>query len=330
MEFPAICYVLALILEIVRLCRKPEAWVRTGQVLLGLGLLAQSVFLASQIFDSGRIPLSSPQDALFVLVWILIGIAMGSSSVRRKKISGLYLLLTAVILLGIGIFAADATPFAAEPASKVWAGIHGISMLCAAVSIFFGFFSGIMYLRQTWNLKHPRITSVQKNRFPLPSLEWLHTLNQHSLKFATGMLALGVLSGIVMDTLKKDPAYFLADWMILGTMGLLFWFIFSLLMGFLWKRANAGPQIAFRTILNFIALCTLFGLVIFSQHRSIPAEIPTPPEDTRPKEILPEEIPAILSSPQKENAPELPVLQEKGDQNIPEPEDPEEETEVRS
>jgi len=321
MEFPAICYVSALILEFVRLFRKPEAWVRTEQVLLGLGLLTQSVFLASQIFDSGRIPLSSPQDALFVLIWVLIGIALGSASVRRRKIAGLYLLLTAVVLLGIAIFAADSTPFAAEPASKVWAGVHGLSMLCAAVSIFFGFFSGIMYLRQTWHLKHPRITAARKNHFPLPSLEWLHTLNQHSLKFATGMLALGVLSGVVMDSLKKDPAYVLADWMILGTMGLLFWFIFSLLLGTFWKRANAGPRIAFRTILNFIALCTLFGLVIFSQHRSIPAatpEIQTPeiqtPEIQTPEIQTPEiqtpEIP--VSGNSEESLPTMPVSENGG------------------
>ena len=108
------------------------------------------------------------------------------------------------------------------------------------------------------------------------------------MKLATVMLALGVLSGIVMDLLRHDSVNLLANWMILGTMGLLFWFVLSLVLGFFWTRANAGPQIAFRTILNFAALCTLFGLVIFSQHRNFSEkqEFPSVPPETVSEENL--------------------------------------------
>ena len=218
-----------------------------------------------------------------MLVAVLTAISLGLISTHREKTFGMFLLPMILILLGIAQFCASSTPFATAPASRAWGMVHGVSMLLAAVSIFFGFLSGIMYLRQAWNLKHPGSASVRRSRFSLPSLEWLHVANRHSMKLAATTLALGVLSGIVLDALKGETVNLLANWMILGTTLLLAWFVFSLLLGFFWKRANAGPQIARRTILNFIALCTLFGLVIFSQHRLVMEPSPeTPAESSVP------------------------------------------------
>ncbi len=262
-----ICCLGALGLEILRFRTRPDAWVCAELVLMGFALTVLTVFLGWRVFHSGRMPLSSSQDAVLVLVWVLTGIAMGLISTWRRKSFGLTFLPMILALLLVAIYGADETPFAARPASAVWGMVHGGSMLLAAVSIFFGFLSGSMYLRQARALKRPSFASSSKGGIRLPSLEWLHYANRHSMKCATSMLALGVLSGIVMDLLRHDSVNLLANWMILGTTGLLFWFVLSLVIGFFWTRANAGPQIAFRTILNFVALCTLFGLVIFSQHR---------------------------------------------------------------
>ena len=277
MVIPAIflvCSLLALGLELLRLRLRPGAWVRTELCVLGIGVAALTAFLGWRVFHSGRLPLSSPRDALLVLVWVLTGISMGMISTHRKKNFGLFLLPMVLTLLGIAFFGAGDVPFAERPASAAWGLVHGMSMLLAAVSIFFGFLSGSIYLRQTWNLKHPSRSTLRRSLFRLPSLEWLHYANRHSMKLATVMLALGVLSGVVMDVQRGDSEHLLSNWMILGTTALLIWFVFSLVLGFFWKRANAGPQIAFRTILNFVALCTLFGLVIFSQHRILPKAQP--------------------------------------------------------
>ncbi|MBE6427433.1 MAG: hypothetical protein E7028_02420 [Planctomycetaceae bacterium] len=281
-----ICCLGALGFEVLRFRTRPEAWVRTELTILGFALTILTGFLGWRIFHSGRIPLSSPQDAILVLIWVLTGIAMGLISTWRRKSFGLGL-LPMILLLLLAVFGADDTPYAARPASAVWGGVHGGSMLLAAVSIFFGCLSGMMFLRQAWALKHPSFASSRKGWIH-PSLEWLHAANQHSMKLATVMLALGVLSGIVMDLLRHDSVNLLANWMILGTMGLLFWFVLSLVLGFFWTRANAGPQIAFRTILNFAALCTLFGLVIFSQHRNFSEkqEFPSVPPETVSEENL--------------------------------------------
>ncbi len=266
-----VCYGLALGVEVVcarksqeehfpcRACA--ELW------LLGVGLFFHTLFLVMRILDSARSPLSSAQDALLVLVWVLASITIGLISTYRKRHLGRFLLPMMLILLGVAFGIANTTPFAARPASLGWGMVHGISMLVAAVAIFCGFLSGTLYLRQAWKLKHLTPQKSHSLTFRLPSLEWLYYANRHSMKLATSMLALGVLSGIVLNLQKNSAENLLADWMILGTGGLLLWFVFSLVLGFFWKRANAGPQIAYRTILNFVALCTLFGLVIFSQHR---------------------------------------------------------------
>lgn len=265
-------YILAFGVELLRFRVWPGKGIPTELCFLGAGLCAHTIWLALRISDSGRSPLSSPQDALLVLAWVLTGISMGMISTYRRQNFGLFLLPTLLITLGIAVFAAEDAPFASRPASAMWGMVHGISMLLAAVSILFGFLSGIMYLRQSWTLKHPGVSRSRRTVFSrLPSLEWLHYANRHSTKMAASMLALGVLSGIVLDVMHDDKSQFLHNWMILGTMGLLTWFVISLVMGFIWKRANAGPQIAYRTILSFVALCVLFGLVIFSQHRVLPS-----------------------------------------------------------
>lgn len=271
--FFAICCFFAFLLELHRLRRQPKAWVRTELCLLGLGLMLLTAFLTWRVFHSGRLPLSSPQDAIFVLVWVLAGASMEMVSGKRSRNAGIFVLPMVLVLLGIGIFAANDTPFALRPASLAWGIVHGLSMLFAAVAIFSGFLSGTLYLHQIRRLKQPRLSAKPKLRIPFPPLERLHKTNLNSTKFAALMLALGVLSGVVMDVLRSDSVNLLANWMILGTLALLFWFVFSLFLGFFWKRANAGPQIAYRTILNFAALCTLFGLVIFSQHRVFPDSI---------------------------------------------------------
>ncbi|MBQ6108226.1 MAG: hypothetical protein IJK97_08435 [Thermoguttaceae bacterium] len=273
----SICCLFAFVLELSRLRSRTAGKVFAELCFLGAALAALTVFLTQRLLESAQSPLSTPKDALFVLVAVLTAISLGLISTHREKTFGMFLLPMILILLGIAQFCASTTPFATAPASRAWGMVHGVSMLLAAVSIFFGFLSGIMYLRQAWNLKHPGTASVRRSRFSLPSLEWLHVANRHSMKLAATALALGVLSGVVLDAMKGETVNLLANWMILGTTLLLIWFVFSLLLGFFWKRANAGPQIARRTILNFIALCTLFGLVIFSQHRLVmesPTETP--------------------------------------------------------
>ena len=286
----SICCLFAFVLELSRLRSRTAGKVFAELCFLGVALAAMAVFLTQRLLESAQSPLSTPKDALFVLVAVLTAISLGLISTHREKTFGMFLLPMILILLGIAQFCASSTPFATAPASRAWGMVHGVSMLLAAVSIFFGFLSGIMYLRQAWNLKHPGTASVRRSRFSLPSLEWLHVANRHSMKLAATTLALGVLSGIVLDALKGETVNLLANWMILGTTLLLAWFVFSLLLGFFWKRANAGPQIARRTILNFIALCTLFGLVIFSQHRLVME----PPTET------PAESPAESSTPTTE------------------------------
>ena len=116
-----ICCLGALGFEVLRFRTRPEAWVRTELTILGFALTILTGFLGWRIFHSGRIPLSSPQDAILVLIWVLTGIAMGLISTWRRKSFGLGL-LPMILLLLLAVFGADDTPYAARPASAVWGG----------------------------------------------------------------------------------------------------------------------------------------------------------------------------------------------------------------
>ncbi|MDO4585396.1 MAG: hypothetical protein Q4D62_15010 [Planctomycetia bacterium] len=260
----ASCYALAWVLG---------RWKGAERLALGAGIFAHTAYLYYRTLFYERLPLSSQQDWFLVTAWVMACLALGLVSSRKLPRSGFFLL---PLILGVIAVAslADKESYAFQPASAIWGGIHGLSMLLATVAIFCGFLSGMFYLWKAGSLKKP-LRRVEYSA--LPSLEWLHAANRHAMKLATTMLGLGVLSGIVLlqfAKLQGEAVPFWQDAMILGTVLLLVWFLFSLFLGHFWKRWQEGHQVAYRTIGSFVALCVLLGLSQVTEHRHNQAQHP--------------------------------------------------------
>lgn len=281
----ASCYAIAMVVELVRTYGKPESrrLVSLELLLLGAGILVHTAYLSSHALAANS--LSSQRDCVLVLDWILACASLAIISTYRSRSFGIVLLPVTLAVLGVVRAFPENAGFAARPLSAVWGIIHGVSMMLAAAGIFCGFLSGVCYLRKSWLLKHPTV----KSRWALPSLEWLHYANRHSMKFSAVTLGLGVLSGLVLMRLSGKTQL---DWMTLATLALFAWFALTLFAGFFWKWANAGHQIAYRTILTFVALLVIAVLGIQSKH---PHGKP-----------VPQMVPAV-NAPATENATEEPT-----------------------
>ena len=72
----------------------------------------------------------------------------------HPKISiGLFLLPLVLALFGLSQFA-DQQPFPQSHAGQIWGTIHGIFLLLGVVAVSIGFVAGVMYLIQSYRLKH--------------------------------------------------------------------------------------------------------------------------------------------------------------------------------
>ena len=89
------------------------------------------------------------------------------------------------------------------PASQIWGAIHGVFLLLGTVAVMIGFVAGLMYLLHAYRLKHKL---VPMRGFQLPSLEWLEKVNGRAILISIFALAIGVLSGTVLNVVNHGRA----------------------------------------------------------------------------------------------------------------------------
>ncbi len=139
-------YSLALLLEISRL------WFQSGvrrAITLGLivaGWIAHTAFLYNSAVETTSSPLSSYRDWMLLAAWLLVLIYFYLAAFHPTTHFGIFFLPLVLGLVVPAWFMAR-TPFP-QPASRVLATTHGVSILAATVTVLFGFAAGLMYLWQ--------------------------------------------------------------------------------------------------------------------------------------------------------------------------------------
>jgi ABC-type uncharacterized transport system permease subunit len=264
----AASYAVVLALEISRLFfRSGVRWaVMVG--FTGAGMLAHTLFLAYRAAHAQGSPLSSKEDWYLIAAWVLAGAYFYLACFHARNAFGVFLLPFVLGLIGVGALAADAAPFAGEPASAVWGAIHGVSLLLATVSVVGGFVAGLMYLHQSYHLKHKR---PPRAGLRLPSLEWLRKANSRALIFSMPMLGLGILSGIVLNLVRRGPQPGGVAWndpAVLSTTVMFAWLLIAVLAGWFYRPAREGHKVAYMTVVSFVFLVIALGigLLIDSGH----------------------------------------------------------------
>jgi hypothetical protein len=136
------------------------------------------------------------------------------------------------------------------------------------------FIAGLMYLVQSYRLK--KHFSPQTG-LKLPSLEWLQSVNKQSLVYSSCFIALGLVAGIVLNTIKfqgQGKAVPWTDGVILSSAGLLTWLLAATIFEWTYKPAQQGRKVAYLTVASFVFLARVMAILLAggSEHAQPRAE----------------------------------------------------------
>lgn len=233
--------------------------------MLVAGLFAHSIFLINQFGATNTE--AGPQVLANWFQWSVLG-AWGVAlsylilAIRNPQGGfGLFLIPIILILIGLGQLLRGSAPFNSQTTVSIWSVIHGVSLLLGTMVICLGLAFGVMYLVQSYRLKK----KLSSSRIRLPTLEFLQSMNRLSLFVTSIALAVGVISGFVLNVSQGGPiAWFSTG--ILFTCGLFGWSTVASTFELAAYRSLGGRRSAYLAIGNFVFLALVLGLLIFSSH----------------------------------------------------------------
>lgn len=276
-------YSVAWALEVTRLYFKSRVRTALALVFAAAGFLAQTLFLIGRTIDGGAAPLSSSFDWYLVAAWVLAGVYLYSAWHFPRAAVGVFALPLILALVGAAALFADRHPFPVDRASLVWGIVHGLFLLLGTVTVLVGFVTGLMYLAQSWRLKHklpPRLG------FQLPSLEWLERANARAIVASIPLLTAGLLSGTILNLVNHRRQSTTLDWsdpVVLAGGITLIWLAAATGFIALYRPARQGRKVAYLTIGSFVFLAFSLGVGLFSTaHR---AEVAPGVEGIRPAAV---------------------------------------------
>ncbi|MCG8585391.1 MAG: cytochrome c biogenesis protein CcsA [Pirellulales bacterium] len=259
----AASYIVSLALEISRVFFRSAV---RGVVMVGFavaGLIAHTWFLADRAIYAAGSPLSSPFDWLLVAAWFLVLVYLYFTYYHRREAIGVFVLPIVLALIGAAQFASR-DPFAATPASSVWGVIHGVLLVLGTVALLVGFVSGAMYLIHAHRLKQ-KLPPMRG--FRLLNLERLDAINNQSIVLSCIFMALGVLSGVVLNLVLAHRELSQIPWndpLILSSAILLGWVVAATAFNALYKPARHGRKVAYLTVASFVFLVVVLAVLVLS------------------------------------------------------------------
>ena len=244
-------YAVAIALEVMALWYRPR-WRRLATVCAAVaGLVAHTWYLAQRASQSPWAPLSSQHDWYLAAAWMLALMYVGLVLYQPRAPMGLFLLPITLALIAAAYWAST-EPLASFQAPRVWGLLHGVFLMLGTVAVLLGFVAGVMYLAQSYRLKHKLPTG---ERFRLPSLEWLERLNARSLAAAAVLVALGFVTGVLMRLAQRDGGGLpWTDPVVLSTSGMLSWLVAAEAFRLAYPAARRGRKVAYLTLAGFVFL----------------------------------------------------------------------------
>ena len=265
-------YTVAFALELLRLKKPGRLGVLAGIVFLVAGFLAHTLFLWNK-GRSAELPplLSSSQDWILVLAWLVTGLYLFLVCCDRRLSIGVFLLPLVLVLVGSSYLLEDRPSQLLDPdvrARSGWAMLHVSSLALGSAGVLSGIVLSLMYLLQHRRLRHKSGTSPGLR---LPSLERLSRMNWWSVVVSVPLLTVGMGTGLVLllsgsaapdDLTLADPVVIINGLSWLGLAGLFGWMLLR-------PRAT-GKQVAWRTLLACgLLLVTVVGLSVLTSSGSV-------------------------------------------------------------
>ena len=234
------------------------------------GLFAHTAYLWHlawmELEGTGITPFSSWYDWCLIVAWVLAATYLGLAIRRPENSVGLFLIPLILSLIAAAYGVRDTPHFPREEALSYWGMIHGVLLLLGTVAAALGFAAGIMYLLQSYRLKHK---FLPRPGFRLPTLEWLQHFNRRSLLLSTCLLALGLVAGLVLNIIRHSSNVRNISWtdpVVLSSSVLFVWLAVAALFESLYKPAREGRKVAYITLVSFVFLGLVLILVLSGRH----------------------------------------------------------------
>ncbi len=254
-------YAVALVLEVLGLWSR----VRIRRVALlamaTAGVFAHTWYLGRRVSETPTAPLASQHDWYLVAAWALAVIYLAAKLYYRKSSMGLFLLPAVLGLIGVARFAST-IPLTSSAAPRVWGLVHGIFLMLGTIAVLLGFVAGLMYLVQSYRLKHKK---PDWGKLRLPSLEWLERTNSRSLGAATLLVGGGFLTGVIsrLAQTSEQPHHPVGvpwtDPVVLSLGGMIAWLILAEVFRLVYPAARQGRKVAYLTVAAFVFLLLALG-----------------------------------------------------------------------
>lgn len=279
-------YGVALALEVWSLVRR-FGWHRP--VLLGFGVaggFAHAAYLIARAQEQSA-PLSSPADWCLLAALVLAALYVASAFSWPRLATGLFLLPAVLGLIAFSQVASDA-PLAADEASRVWRKTHSGLLILATVTVTLGFLAGLMYLIQSWRLKHKLPPA---KGFRLPSLETLERINGRALAFSAWLVAGGFLSGVMLSLMRRQAGPDQGLWTdpVVISLGVMFaWLVAAEVFRMVYPAARRGRKVAYLTLASFVFLVITIAAMMLVSDLHRPAQ---PQAMDRPQAVAPSSQP---------------------------------------
>jgi ABC-type uncharacterized transport system permease subunit len=248
----AVGYAIAFALEIVGVRRRFAGRRIVLDIVVLSAVLAHSFYLVRNVARSNTLNISTA-DWLLWAAWLMAVVCFAALFYLPRSPTGLVLL---PIILGLILSShwASTEPLASERSFYIWGMVHGLLLLLGTVAVCVGFLAGLMYLAQSYALKHARSSA---NRLRLPSLEWLERVNSRALALSAILIALGFASGVVMSVVihRGEAAYALwTDPVVLSLAAMLLWLAAAEGFRLVYPAARRGRKVAYLTLASFVFL----------------------------------------------------------------------------
>lgn len=257
-------YTVALIVEFAKLWGRTP-WHRLAVIgFAGAGLIAHSIYLYNRMNPAEGEPglLSNWYQWCLVVAWVLMGAYLGLKFARPEMAIGLFMLPLVLALIAIARIFQKTESFSNAAATQWWGLFHGVALLFGTVSVLIAFVAGLMYLVQSSRLRQ---IPPPQDGLELPSLEWLERLSSRSLVISTIFLAIGLVSGVVMNLTRSTPLPW-TDAVIVSSGVLFLWLICCTIFEFAYRPAQQGQKVAYLTVAHFLFLCLAVGFALWAGH----------------------------------------------------------------
>lgn len=258
-------YLIVMVLEYSRLAipfRSRPIWLIGS---MAIGWLTHTLFLADRMWLDmpAQGVLSSWFQWALLMAWGIASMYLILLIRRPDNAFGTFMLPLLMAGIGLALALRGAAPFERDTTISLWRAIHAISLLVATMVVTFGMATGLMYLVQSYRLKH----KLKSHRgFRLPSLEYLQSVNRRCLFISFAMLGLGLISGIVLN-LNRDGHIAWLSGGIVFTFALCAWSLAAVVIEVTTHRSFGGKKTAYLAVANFLFLVLVLGFVVLSPHQ---------------------------------------------------------------